>query len=285
MPDPIISRLFGGAGNQLFQYAAGRALADHLGTDLVLDTRYVGKGGDRGDCFDHFTNARFTRDAHLPPAKSDGMLRYSLWRFLGLQPHIYREAALGFDKEFFQTGPGTYLHGYWQSQKYFEPIMGHIQQDLRFTSPLDAENAEMAACIDAAGTSVALHVRRGDYVASGSYAACSPEYYRAAAKMLSEKLGPRLTCFVFSNDPDWAQRNLMLGYETVVVDLNDEKTGHFDMHLMSLCDHNVIANSTFSWWGAWLNANPGKRVVAPRNWFAKEKLNNPDICPDNWVRL
>lgn len=285
MADRIISRLFGGAGNQLFQYAAGRALADHLGCDLVLDGRYVAGSADRGDCFDHFAKARFTRSPDLPPAKSDGALRYGLWRKFGRNPRFHRERGLGFDPAFFDLRPNTYLHGYWQSEKYFAPILDALRQDLTFTTALNAGNAGMAAQIAAAPTPVAFHVRRGDYIASGSYAACSPAYYRAAADLLAEKLGTPLTCFVISNDPAWARDNLDLGQDSIFVDLNDEKTGHFDLHLMSLCAHNVIANSTFSWWAAWLNSNPGKLVVAPKDWFAKDALSNPDICPGNWLRL
>jgi hypothetical protein len=282
---PIVSRLFGGAGNQLFQYAAGRALADHLGCDLVFDARYVAGSRDRGDCFGHFANARFTRDADLPPAKSDGALRYGLWRAFGRNPRFHRERGLGFDPGFFGLPPGTYLHGYWQSERYFAPIAERLRADLAFTTPLDAPNADMAARIAAAPNPVALHVRRGDYGASDTYAACLPGYYRIAATRLHQQLGAPLTCFVFSNDPAWARDNLDLGHDTVIVDLNDEKTGHFDLHLQSLCAHNVIANSTFSWWAAWLNQTPGKIVIAPRNWFADARRDNPDICPPDWIRL
>ena len=285
MADRIISRLFGGAGNQLFQYAAGRALADELGCELVLDSRYVAGSADRGDCFTHFANARFSRDADLPPSKSDGALRYALWRKLGRDPKFHRESGLGFDPGFFDLPANTYLHGYWQSEKYFEQIARQLRDDLCFTTELNPANADMATRIASADTPVSFHVRRGDYVSSGSYAACSPAYYRAAADLLTQKLGRDLTCFVISNDPAWARENLDLGQESIFVDLNDETTGHFDLHLMSLCAHNVIANSTFSWWGAWLNGYPDKQVVAPKDWFATDTLDNPDICPENWLRI
>lgn len=280
----IFSRLFGGAGNQLFQYAAGRALADHLGCELVLDSRYVAGNQDRGDCFAHFGHARFTHGAALPPAKSDGMLRYGLWRLAGRDPRFYREKGLGFDATLFDQPPGTYLHGYWQSERYFADIADQLRRDLVFTTPLDGANAEMAAQIDQAKTPVSFHVRRGDYLAAGAYAVCTPDYYRAAAAHLAERLGP-LTCFVFSNDPAWARDNLTLGQDTVVVDINDETTGHFDLRLQSLCAHHVIANSTFSWWAAWLNLSAEKKVIAPKHWFAEGTLSNPDICPPGWTRL
>lgn len=282
----IVARLFGGAGNQLFQYAAGRALADRLGVELALDRRYVGRTGQpRADAFAHFRNARFTEASRLPPAKMDGLLRYGLWRLFGRNPRFHREAGLGFNPRFFDLPDNTYLHGYWQSPRYFGRSDARLRDDLAMTTPLDAANADMAARIAAAPVSVSVHVRRGDYVGDGAFAACTPGYYRTAIDHVAGRVGQAPTCFVFSNDPGWARENLSLGHETVVVDLNDENAGHFDMHLQSLCDHNIIANSTFSWWGAWLNATSGRIVVAPKAWFGPGKPGNPDLCPPDWLRL
>lgn len=286
MPEPMIyTRLLGGAGNQLFQYAAGRALADRLGCDLALDTRYI-KGSDtRGDCFGHFAKARFRSETQMPPAKPDGMLRYGLWRAFGRSPRFFRERGLGFDPALLDKPEGTYLHGYWQSERYFADIAAQLREDLTFTTPLDPANADMAARIDSAACPVAFHVRRGDYVALGNYAACTPDYYRAAAADMAARTAQGLTCFVFSNDPEWARTHLALGHETVIVDINDETRGHFDMALMARCAHNVIANSTFSWWAAWLNPSPAKTVIAPKAWFTKPALENPDLIPPEWLRL
>jgi len=280
----IISRLLGGAGNQLFQYAVGRALADRLGCDLVLDNRYVAGSRDRGDCFGHFAQARFERSDDLPPAKSDGALRYGLWRGLRLAPRLYRERHKGFDPAVMQLGPGRYLHGYWQSYRYFEPIADQLRRDLAFTSLLDGANAEMAGRIAKAQTPVSIHVRRGDYVTAGAHGVCTADYYRTATAQLSQTHGA-LTCFVFSNDPDWVRDNLDLGQETVIVDINDEASGIFDMHLQSLCAHHVIANSSFSWWAAWLNPSADKQVIAPRQWFAAAEADNPDLIPGSWIRI
>lgn len=282
----IVSRLFGGAGNQMFQYAAGRALADHLGTELVLDRRYMVLWDEnRGDCFPHYQRTRFCEAGALPPAKMDGMLRYGLWRWFGRKPRFHRERGLGFDPDFFDLPDNTYLHGYWQSPRYFGASADRIREDLALTTPLNDANREMAERIAAAPVAVSVHVRRGDYLVDGGFAACPPEYYSTAVERLSADLGQPLTCFIFSNDPAWARENLSLGRETVVVDINDESAGHFDMHLQSLCDHNIIANSTFSWWGAWLNDAPGKIIIAPKNWFAPGKPSNPDLCPPEWLRL
>ncbi|MEM7074333.1 MAG: alpha-1,2-fucosyltransferase [Pseudomonadota bacterium] len=283
--DAIFVRLFGGTGNQLFQYATGRALADRLECTLVLDARYVATSHDRGDCFSHFGHARFERDRILPPAKTDRPLAYALWRGLGLSPRIFRERGLAYDLRLRDLHPGRYLHGYWQSERYFVLIEDRLRQDLAFTTPLDSANRAMADHIAEARNPVALHVRRGDYVAGSTYAAMTPDYYRAALEHIAYNLGEDLTCFVFSNDPDWVRSTLDIGHPMTVVDINDEATGHFDMHLQSICDHNVIANSTFSWWGAWLNANPDKMVVAPSRWFADPGLANPDLVPQGWIRF
>lgn len=282
--DRVISRLLGGVGNQLFQYAAGRALADRLGCDLVIDARYVAGSRDRGDCFAHFENARFIRSTDLPPAKSDGVLRYALWRGFGRSPRIYRENGKAFDPKVLELPKDTYLHGYWQSEKYFADIIDDIRSDLEFTTALNPENAEIADRISAAPTSVSFHVRRGDYLATGAYAACTPDYYRSAAAYLAER-NKSLTCFVFTNDPAWVRENLDLGHETIVVDINDEASGHFDLRLQSICDHHVIANSTFSWWAAWLNPSFEKTVIAPRRWFTSQESDNPDLIPSTWIRL
>ncbi|MEO0751539.1 MAG: alpha-1,2-fucosyltransferase [Pseudomonadota bacterium] len=282
----IITRLFGGAGNQLFQYAAGRMLADHLGTDLALDRRYMRIWDEtRADCFSNYKHTRFVEKTGLPPSKFEGPLRYNAWRLFGRTPRFRRENGLGYNADFFDLPDDSYLHGYWQSERYFHHAADRIRAELRLTEPLDEANQAMVARIQASGCAVSVHVRRGDYLGDGGFAACPPEYYAAAVARLSEEVAQPLTCFVFSNDPGWARDHLSLGAETVVVDINDETQGHFDMHLQSLCAHNIIANSTFSWWGAWLNKTSDKQVIAPKTWFAPGKPANPDICPDSWIRL
>jgi hypothetical protein len=197
------------------------------------------------------------------PARTERPLRYAIWRKFGRSPRFHREKALGFDTGFFDLPDNTYLHGYWQSERYFGPDHARLRDDLTLTTPLTPANADMAARIAGAACPVSIHVRRGDYMAAGAYAACGPAYYQQAVDEIARRTDATLTCYVFSNDPGWAQEHLDLGHETVIVDINGEADGHFDMHLQSLCAHHVIANSTFSWWGAWLNPSPDKIVVAP----------------------
>ncbi|SHI43784.1 Glycosyl transferase family 11 [Shimia gijangensis] len=278
----IFARLFGGLGNQMFQYAAGQALATRLGTKLALDFRSIENNGTRPltEVFD----LDITPAPSLPPAKHDGILRYGLWRVFGSDPRFQREKDLGYNSGFAQWTDNSYLHGYWQSEQYFAEIADHLRQVFQPTPAPSPENAAIADHINLT-TSVSLHVRRGDYLAVGAHGVCSEDYYNAAIEHIAARQIGRPTIFVFSDDPQWAHDNLPLRFEKVVVDINGPKTDFEDLRLMSLCQHNIIANSSFSWWGAWLNNNPEKIVAAPTDWFAAKGMQNPDILPNDWHRI
>ena len=216
----------------------------------------------------------------LPPDRRSQMLRYGLWRLSGRAPRFCRERGLAYNRWIETAADGLYLHGYWQSERYFGHIADDIRRDFSIAPESDAANIEMSQQI-AQTPSISLHVRRGDYLTLDAHTLCSQAYYQAALAVVAEGLSDP-TVFVFSDDPDWARANLPLTQRKVVVDLNGAETDYKDLRLMSLCQHNVIANSSFSWWAAWLNQNPTKRVAAPALWFANPKLRNPDILPDGW---
>lgn len=220
----------------------------------------------------------------LPPAKHDGLLPYALWRTFGRNPKFQRERGLGVNPEFFRWSDNGYLHGYWQSEQFFAEIAGHICEFFRPVPAPSSENAEIAKRI-AVSTSISLHVRRGDYLALGAYGVCSEAYYNAALDVIASGLENTPTVFVFSDDPQWAHDNLPLPFEKVVVDINGPTTDYEDLRLMSLCQHNIIANNSFSWWGAWLNQNPSKSVAAPAPWFAAKGMENPDIPPQSRLSI
>lgn len=278
----IFARAFGGLGNQMFQYAAGKALATRLGTDLAMDFRVIDRRGTRR-LTEVFDLDLATPEA-LPPVKHESALRYGLWRAFGRNPRFQREDGLGYNPGFETWGDGTYLHGYWQSERYFAAIADHIRTAFRPVPAASPENAAIAEKI-ATTTAVSLHVRRGDYLALGAHGVCSEAYYNAALAHITAQLDNAPTVFVFSDDPDWAKANLPLPCEKIVVDLNGPATDYEDLRLMSLCDHNIIANSSFSWWGAWLNTNPGKIVTAPSPWFAVASMKNPDILATGWKMI
>lgn len=278
----IFSRLHGRLGNQMFQYAAARALAEHHCTRVVLDDR-TALHKDEGSLLRVFDLPDLAQ-APLPPAKHERPLAYAAWRALGLRPRIRRENGLGYDRAFTQWSDDSYLHGYWQSERYFAAIAQDIRSAFAFRTPMSAQNTEMAARI-ASGPSVALHVRRGDYVAVNAMALCDQAYYDAALTAVRKRMENDPTVFVFSDDPAWAKENLPLPFEKVVVDFNGPDADYEDLRLMSQCQHNIIANSSFSWWAAWLGETPGSIVAGPAQWFADTAMSNPDILPARWISV
>ena len=284
MGPAIYTRMFGGVGNQLFQYSASRGLVDKLGCDLVVDTRYLA-GLNLANCMVHFSNARYLENVNLPPFKNDGLLKYIGCKFLSYSPKSFRDSARGYNPDLKKQPPSTYLRGYWQSERYFADISDKLRSGLEFTTPLTGANADFVSMIKNSANPVGVHFRRGDYLKNDAFSICASDYYAAAMDYIAinDCQSALPTRFVFSNDPDWARKNVSLGFETVFVDVNSEKTGHFDLHLQSLCNHNIIANSTFSWWSAWLNSNPDKIAIGPQKWFTSDRRENPDIYPKGRV--
>ena len=185
-----------------------------------------------------------------------------------------------------QAGADAYLHGYWQSERYFSAAASELRAALRFRAPPSTENAEWIERIQGCAA-VAMHVRRGDYSTaknSGIYAQCTPDYYRAAMSqiLIAE---PRAEFFVFSDEPAWAQQMLdRPGLKLQVVEHNRGPESYNDMRLMSCCSHFIIANSTFSWWGAWLGEKPGSKVIGPQAWF-NAPGTSIDMLPARWARV
>lgn len=283
-------RLVGGLGNQLFQYACARALSLRLGAEVVLDLRELSRGAAHAVYgLHHFAvRARIGTPDELPPARSR-ILPYALWRTGLVRPRFLRERGLGLNPAVLSALDGTYLHGYFQSEGYFRDAREVIRTELEIIAPPSTENRIWIDRIGADERAVSLHVRRGDYAADSKgqavHGTCDATYYARAVEALRARAGilPRL--YVFSDDPAWARDHLDLGAETVVLDHNPPSAAVEDLRLMGLCRHHVIANSSFSWWGAWRNPSPDKVVVAPERWFADPALHNPDICPDDWLRV
>jgi hypothetical protein len=288
----VIVRLVGGLGNQMFQYAAGLAVARKTGGQLLLDVDFVRHG---------VTLREFELDqAFVGPfllASSDEKRAALGWRasfrrafgrpslsFLW-GSRVVVERSFDFSPVLTHLAPPVYLVGYWQSERYFLDVAQEVREKFRFDSP-DAANAVLLNEIDAC-ESVAVHVRRGDYAANSvvttHHGLCPPSYYESAAKWLLDRK-PSLRFFLFSDDLEWTRENVRLPADCVYVDVNRDGASFNDMRLMSRCRHQVIANSTFSWWAAWLNPSPEKLVIAPKRWFASGN-EATSICPHTWVRL
>lgn len=287
----IAVRLSGGLGNQLFQYAAARCLADLHQTDLVLDLHWFSHipPGATARAFelDKFpVRARRFRGTEVLWAKlHQGRIIRKIPAIPRRWTH-FRERHFQWDAQFAGLPDGTYLDGYWQSEKYFAQSAQAIAQDLSVQAPLQGEDQAVASRI-AACNAVSVHVRRGDFVHSPSGAAlhaqCSLAYYQAAIGRISQQVQAP-SFFVFSDDPDWTRQHLQLPGPTEFVVHNAAATAYQDLRLMALCQHQIIANSSFSWWGAWLNRNPTKRVLAPQAWF-NDATDTRDLIPADWVRL
>ncbi|TDK46245.1 alpha-1,2-fucosyltransferase [Antarcticimicrobium luteum] len=278
----IITRLHGRLGNQMFQYAAARSLAARLGVPVALDTRGALRRGE--GVLTRVFDLPLAAPEGLPPDRAERPLAYGLWRLSGRAPRFRRERGLGYNPAFEDWGDNSYLHGYWQSERYFAGIARDIRRDFTFPRFSNAQNSEMAARIGES-LAISLHVRRGDYLTLSAHTVCDEAYYHSALARLLDGLPGTPTVFVFSDDPAWVKENLPLPVEKVVVDFNGPDTDFEDMRLMSLCRHNIIGNSSFSWWAAWLNAHADKRVAGPVQWFGDPKLRNPDILPEGWLRI
>jgi hypothetical protein len=296
----IIARLRGGLGNQLFQYAAGRALAAHHGVELKLDLYTYTKHPYRKFELDTFNidAVEATRDEVHQFTGSNPIVRYLNKRNNYFHcPRVFAQPHYHYYEDFFALPKEIYLSGYWQSEKYFDGIGGLIREQFTPRSPLDSRNSELRKRMEFQH-SVAVHVRRGDY-SSASYASFFgglPEtYYVEAMSMVKERVGNPVFYF-FSDDIAWCKSNIATeGAE--FVEHNSGADAYKDMLLMASCKHNIIANSTFSWWGAWLNHNPDKVVIAPKQWFRSNFLdkkepvypsrvyNTKDLIPETWTRL
>jgi Glycosyl transferase family 11 len=302
----VVASLFGGLGNQMFQYAAGRALAVKTGSRLILDaTGFTLPNARRGYALDGYALAAETRfDGYRYPPRQSAVpfparqrprwleraaqivrARIPISRAAGPDSFsVFAEESFDFDPRFRDCGPQTYLVGYWQSERYFGDIAAAIRRELTYLRAPDAPNARwlerMRAC-----NAVCVHVRRGDYLLPAHFkyhGLCSAGYYQRALQMIRARVAnPQF--FVFSDDWPWCREHLA-DEDIVVVDANKPDAGHDELRLMAACRNHVIANSSMSWWGAWLAAGEGQIVVAPTPWFT-HRPETPDLLPAGWVTL
>lgn len=298
----ITVKLQGGLGNQMFQYAAAKSLAKATGQAFQLDLTFLLNRLPRKDfVFRNYDLDIFNITPQLSCLSRLSQLESNL-PFIGqrlivefkkrlkLKSYFREKTDYCFDQDFFSLADDVYLDGYFQSYKYLEGIKEELIYDFSFKNQLSSATAELANEIKSC-ESVCLNVRRADYVASplnSSFFGVMPiAYFSEAIEVIKTKLKqPKL--FIFSDDIKWCQENLKLPAEYIFVgsEYAGEKFGDY-LHLMTLCKHFIIPNSTFAWWGAWLSRNPDKVVVAPKKWVRDEKLNanTEDLIPGNWIRI
>ena len=291
----IISHLIGGLGNQMFQYAMSRSLSLEREESLYLDVQdfkgyTLHNGYELNRVFD--INTQLAGSVELK--KVLGWRAYSLVRRKLYDPKLSkrRGRSMFVDTQFsswrqLKDVPNDcYLMGNWQTESYFKNFQEVIREDFSFRFPPDGLNATLVNQISKV-TAVSLHVRRGDYVTNPSTLAyhglCSLDYYRRAINYISDRV-ENPVFYIFSDNILWAQENMKLKYPCHYVKHNKGIESYNDMRLMSHCQHHIIANSSFSWWGAWLNPREDKIVIAPQAWVLGD-FDTSDIVPDTWVQL
>lgn len=294
----VCIKLYGGLGNQMFQYALARSLSYRLKTEIVVDSTFYKLNGRKNNT----TLRSFELDIFKLPVREINKselkkLKPLKFRVLNACCFKMKLNLLQFSTYFFENRIGyndgirkvkdnCYLSGYWQSHLYFNDIKDILVNDFQFPEILD-QNVENLSNQILGSNSVSVHIRRGDFVKNGvsnSHVVCSLSYYIEAINYINSKFeDTRL--FVFSDDVEWAKINLP--FNAIYVSGNHGKNSYVDMQLMSLCKHNIIANSSFSWWAAWLNQNANKVIIAPKKWYNDESMNSQteDLIPKSWIRV
>jgi hypothetical protein len=292
----IIARLVGGLGNQLFQYAVARRLAHVLQAPLKLDRTYYETRRLRSyhlhafNIEESFASREQLSEILGPSGKGLVRIAFRLrksWK-PGSRWTVIREGHIGpLDPRVMNASGNVYLDGYWQTEKYFADVQDIIRREFTVKYEQDPQSQEIVRLIEST-RSVSVHIRRGDYVSdartSRVHGSCPLGFYQECVRRIVERVAlPRF--FVFSDDPRWAVENLRLEWPTTYVTHNDASKAYEDLRLMSSCKHNIIANSSFSWWAAWLNPNPGKIVFAPRKWLNDPTYDTRDLVPRTWIRV
>lgn len=263
--------MLGRLGNNLFQYALGRVLAEKHGVPLVMDASWFNPAGWRAvKCLRELPGPAAGRATVVRRASlgARALLKLSgrhYWEYRGVPVLREDERDPSFDPRFLSAPADCMLFGYFQSPLYFAGMEETLRAELALPEPRrEGARAELAAGL---GTSnaVAVHVRRGDYAGNPALDLCGPGYYRAAMARLRESLDrPRF--FLFSDDPPWCAARLAAD-DVTLVPYEPERSPLDDLQLMSLAGHHIIANSSYSWWAAWLGRKPGQRVLMPAEWF------------------
>lgn len=296
----IIVSLKGGLGNQMFQYACGKALAIKNNDVLKLDiSAFINQHPDETPR--SFALNCFTITAPLASAtEMTHVKKYLGSQFLFntisyINKKIYRRFYPDYHPEIMNSRGNVFLDGFFNSELYFKDIRQVILTEFQLKYPWSQSATEARTEILQQSTlsknnqiSISLHVRRGDYVsnlkANSWHGVCSIDYYKKAIEYIAHETKKTPTLFVFSDDIPWVKENLMTPYTTVYVIKKDDMTDHEEMHLMSICDHHIIANSTYSWWGAWLDQKK-TIVVAPKKWTLVEPTPHKHILPSSWIPL
>jgi hypothetical protein len=292
----VISHLTGGLGNQLFQYAAARSLSLHHGVELHLDISSFFKEklpeSELPRNFELYSFKGITEpiiskekiEDIFPSPKEKSLLQKILPRY---RRDVYKQPYFHFDRNFFRSKKQVYLKGGWQSEKYFSVYKDIIFNSFQLKDEL-IERVRVKAGEISSRPTVGVHIRRGDYLSNkiilDSHGVMPVEYYASGLNILEKMVG-NFGIYYFTDDPEWVKKELIPLRDGEIVSDEISKTHFEDFYLLSRCQHTIIANSTFSWWAAWLNPNPEKITIGPKNWFDKWPKDTYDILPSHWLSI
>ena len=296
----VIAEINSGLGNQMFQYAAAKSLASHLNTPLLLDISWyhASESAQTPRAFELNVYPEIQESIASPEMINElirpasvgivNKIKHRLnrmravhrqWAFV--EPHFH------FYPSFFEARNSVYLSGYWQSEKYFLPIADQIRQTFTLNIPEADVNFNVLKRIQSVNA-ISIHVRRGDMIKNPDVAhvhgSCNLDYYQRAMKLIEKSVNEPVY-FIFSDDTDWCKENLKSMHPLEFITGNEEDRAFWDIQLMRNCKHHITANSSFSWWGAWLNPSASKKVISPLRWFADDSKDTSDLIPADWMRI
>jgi len=295
----IIIKAYGGLGNQMFQYAFGRALSLKYNREMFIDKSYFNKENypfhthpyypyklDIYNIENDFVSPNISKFINIVKRKrlfhviNPIIGRLNLYKFI---PEYFPEDNFSIAK--LKNSKNAFLEGYWQKYSIIEEFRDIIIINLTLKKEISKVNKEILNKIDSLN-SISIHIRQGDYITNPTFNAyyeiCPMKYYEDAMDYIAMQVDNPVF-FIFSDSIDWVKNNMHFKYLIIYVD--NKGPDHEDLYLMSKCKHNIIANSSFSWWGAWLNENPDKIVIAPKKWFKDPIKNNEtkDLLPNSWI--
>jgi hypothetical protein len=287
----IISRLTGGLGNQMFQYAIGRSLSLKNNSIYKLDiSEYNSFKHHNGYHLNIFENDfLIASNPEIYRLKNRRSLYSKILNKLNISfdTHYREHDFYRFDKKIYNMNGQIYLDGYWQNEKYFKDKSNFIINDFTFKPEISTENLDHLNHIKST-KAVSIHIRRGDYISNINFSkvhnTLDLDYYKKAISIINTKIDNPFF-FIFSDDLKWAKYNLDHLQNKKFIINNQGANSHEDMRLMSECKHNIIANSSFSWWGAWLNRHESKIVISPNRWLKVTKIDTSDLIPHSWIRI
>ena len=287
----IYSCIHGGLGNQMFQYAIGLSVSLKNNVKYEIDLQKMKNYDLRDFSLNKFNISADVCDKSISKKFKSNKYKEFIEKVLNrfgvyLGDKFYEKNEFYYDKSVFFMDK-VYLKGYWQSFKYFVPIRNIILEEFSLKKDLSNENSNTLEKIKSKKESVALHIRRGDYISNSKnnklYNVVGLDYYKEAVEIVNKKI-KNPTFFIFSDDIDWVAENLKISGEVFYASNKKVNIPEEELILMSKCKHNIIANSTFSWWGAWLNQNSNKNVIAPKCWMSTIEYLD-DLYPKDWIRI